>query len=142
MTARISARGIFSDLLGRDALEVAPAAGPGQRPHPPDVLRALVHSDRAPGVEQVEHVRALEGHVVRRQRQPGLEEPPALPLEVVEVPRCEVGVGLLELILRELNLISYGSIRDKRAAQLENLGSFVVKLLMDDPWRANVQFAD
>lgn len=59
----------------------------------------------------------------------------------------EYGIPLSTLklnarILRELNLISYGSIRDKRAAQLENLGSFVVKLLMDDPWRAMVQFAD
>jgi hypothetical protein len=57
----------------------------------------------------------------------------------------EIPLSTLKLnarILRELNLISYGSIRDKRAAQLENLGSFVVKLLMDDPWRANIQFAD
>jgi len=59
----------------------------------------------------------------------------------------EYGIPLSTLklnarILRELNLISYGSIRDKRAAQLENLGNFVVKLLMDDPWRALVQFAD
>ena len=59
----------------------------------------------------------------------------------------EYGIPLSTLklnarILRELNLISYGSIRDKRAAQLENLGNFVVKLLMDDPWRAQVQFAD
>lgn len=45
-------------------------------------------------------------------------------------------------ILRELNLISYGSIRDKRSAQLEPLGSFVMKLFMENPWRASVQFAD
>ncbi len=45
-------------------------------------------------------------------------------------------------ILRELNLISYGSIRDKRTAQLEPLGSFVMKLFLENPWRASVQFAD
>ena len=45
-------------------------------------------------------------------------------------------------ILRELNLISYGSIRDKRSAQLEPLGSFVMKLFLENPWRASVQFAD
>jgi hypothetical protein len=45
-------------------------------------------------------------------------------------------------ILRELNLISYGSIRNKRAAQLENLGRFILRLLIDDPRRATIQFAD
>ena len=45
-------------------------------------------------------------------------------------------------ILRELNLISYGSIRDKRTAQLESLGRFILRLLIDDPRRATIQFAD
>ena len=57
----------------------------------------------------------------------------------------EIPLSTLKLnarILRELNLISYGSIRDKRAAQLENLGRFVIRLLLDDPWRATIQFAD
>jgi hypothetical protein len=45
-------------------------------------------------------------------------------------------------ILRELNLISYGSIRDKKTAQLEPLGSFVMRLFMEDSYRAVVQFAD
>ena len=45
-------------------------------------------------------------------------------------------------ILRELNLISYGSIRDKRTAQLESLGSFILRLLLDDPCGATIQFAD
>ena len=59
----------------------------------------------------------------------------------------EYGIPLSTLklnarILRELNLISYGSIRDKKAAQLEPLGRFVMKLFMDDPYRAVVQFMD
>lgn len=59
----------------------------------------------------------------------------------------EYGIPLSTLklnarILRELNLISYGSIRDKKTAQLEPLGSFVMRLFMDDPYRAVVQFAD
>lgn len=57
----------------------------------------------------------------------------------------EIPLSTLKLnarILRELNLISYGSIRDKRAAQLEPLGNFVMKLFMENPWRATVQFAD
>ena len=45
-------------------------------------------------------------------------------------------------ILRELNLISYGSIRNKRTAQLEPLGNFVIKLFMEQPRMATVQFAD
>lgn len=45
-------------------------------------------------------------------------------------------------ILRELNLISYGSIRDKRTAQLESLGRFVLRLFLDEPYRATIQFAD
>ena len=45
-------------------------------------------------------------------------------------------------ILRELNLISYGSIRDKRTARLESLGRFILRLLLDDTRRATIQFAD
>ena len=45
-------------------------------------------------------------------------------------------------ILRELNLISYGSIRHKRTAQLESLGKFILRLLLDDTRRATIQFAD
>ena len=57
----------------------------------------------------------------------------------------EIPLSTLKLnarILRELNLISYGSIRDKRKAQVENLGRFVLRLLLDDPWGASIQFAD
>jgi hypothetical protein len=59
----------------------------------------------------------------------------------------EYGIPLSTLklnarILRELNLISYGSIHNKRSAQLENLGKFVLSLLIDDPWGASIQFAD
>jgi hypothetical protein len=59
----------------------------------------------------------------------------------------EYGVPLSTLklnarILRELKLISYGSIRDKRTAQLESLGRFILRLLLDDPRRATIQFAD
>ena len=46
----------------------------------------------------------------------------------------EYGVPLSTLklnarILRELKLISYGSIRNKRSARLEDLGSFVINLV-------------
>ncbi len=59
----------------------------------------------------------------------------------------EYGIPLSTLklnarILRELNLISYGSIRDKKTAQLEPLGRFVMRLFMEDPYRAVFQFAD
>jgi len=45
-------------------------------------------------------------------------------------------------ILRELNLITYGSIRDKKNARLGSLGRFVLRLLMDEPRRATIQFSD
>lgn len=45
-------------------------------------------------------------------------------------------------ILRELNLISYGSTRKKRPAEVEGLGSFVLKLLLSDPGPATISFAD
>ena len=59
----------------------------------------------------------------------------------------EYGVPLSTLklnarILRELNLISYGSIRDKRTAQLESLGKFILRLMLDEPKGAIIQFAD
>ena len=44
-------------------------------------------------------------------------------------------------ILRELNLISYGSIREKRHARVESLGSFVLRLLWDEPEAATIRFA-
>jgi hypothetical protein len=45
-------------------------------------------------------------------------------------------------ILRELNLISYGSIREKRDAQVEKLGSFVLGLMEDEDDGALIRFAD
>ncbi|MCW4051377.1 MAG: hypothetical protein NWE89_16770 [Candidatus Bathyarchaeota archaeon] len=48
----------------------------------------------------------------------------------------EYGIPLSTLklnarILRELNLISYGSIHNKQAAQLEDLGYFIMNVMMD-----------
>ena len=59
----------------------------------------------------------------------------------------EYGIPLSTLklnarILRELNLISYGNIRNKRPAQLENLGQFILRLMLDEPEEATIQFAD
>ena len=59
----------------------------------------------------------------------------------------EYGIPLSTLklnarILRELNLISYGSIRVKRKAQLENLGKFILRLLLDEPEEATIGFSD
>jgi hypothetical protein len=45
-------------------------------------------------------------------------------------------------ILRELNLISYGSIKKKQAARLEPLGSFVLRLIKDEPRKAIINFDD
>ncbi len=45
-------------------------------------------------------------------------------------------------ILRDLNLISYGSIHNRQTAQLERLGKFVIRILMDEPYRASIQFSD
>ena len=59
----------------------------------------------------------------------------------------EYGIPLSTLklnarILRGLNLISYGSVRKKRHAELEALGSFVLGLLMDDTGPVTIRFAD
>ena len=45
-------------------------------------------------------------------------------------------------ILRELNLVSYGSIHEKRDARVEKLGSFVLNLLEDEGEGALISFAD
>jgi len=42
-------------------------------------------------------------------------------------------------ILRELGLISYGSIRDRRPARLERLGVFVQRLLWGESERASLE---
>jgi len=57
----------------------------------------------------------------------------------------EIPLSTLKLnarILRELNLISYGSIREKRDAQVEKLGNFVLGLLEDEEDGALIRFAD
>jgi len=45
-------------------------------------------------------------------------------------------------ILRELNLISYGSIRDKKSARLEDLGRFVFGLLGERGGGAMLRYGD
>jgi len=59
----------------------------------------------------------------------------------------EYGIPLSTLklnarILRELKLISYGSIHNKRSARLENLGSFVVDLVNNGRGGLGIQFSD
>lgn len=59
----------------------------------------------------------------------------------------EYGVPLSTLklnarILRELQLISYGSIHNKRSARLEDLGSFVMGLVNHSRGGLGVQFSD
>jgi len=57
----------------------------------------------------------------------------------------EIPLSTLKLnarILRELNLISYGSIREKKTAEVEKLGSFVLRLLGHEPVGAMIRFAD
>jgi hypothetical protein len=44
-------------------------------------------------------------------------------------------------ILRKLNLISYGSIHEKRNARVEYLGLFVLRLLFDEPEATTIHFA-
>ncbi|MGD2142265.1 MAG: hypothetical protein PVH79_02150 [Candidatus Bathyarchaeota archaeon] len=45
-------------------------------------------------------------------------------------------------ILRGLNLISYGSRRDRRCAEVEKLGAFVLRLLRDEPSGVLLRFHD
>jgi hypothetical protein len=44
--------------------------------------------------------------------------------------------------VRELTLISYGSTREKRLAEVEKLGSFVLRLLGEEPVGTMIRFAD
>lgn len=58
---------------------------------------------------------------------------------------CDIPLSTLKLngrILRELNLISYGSTRDKRNAKVEALGTFVLRLLGNQTREATIHFAD
>jgi hypothetical protein len=63
----------------------------------------------------------------------GLSEEHGIPLSTLK---------LNARILRGLNLISYGSTGEKRCAEVEALGSFVLRLLVDDPGPATISFAD
>jgi hypothetical protein len=57
----------------------------------------------------------------------------------------EIPLSTLKLnarILRELNLISYGSTQEKKTAEVEKLGSFVLRLLDDEPGGTMIRFAD
>jgi hypothetical protein len=45
-------------------------------------------------------------------------------------------------ILRELKLISYGSRREKRCAEVESLGALVLRLLTDRSKGATIRFPD
>lgn len=58
---------------------------------------------------------------------------------------CEIPLSTLKLnarILRELNLISYGSIKNKREARLESLGSFIFGIIQGTPEEAMIEFSD
>jgi len=58
---------------------------------------------------------------------------------------CGIPLSTLKLnarILRGLKLISYGSVRKKRHAEVEALGSFVLGLLTGDTSQATINFAD
>ena len=59
----------------------------------------------------------------------------------------EYGVPLSTLklnarILRDLNLISYGSQSDRRNAKVELLGTFVLRLLWGEPEEATIRLPD
>ena len=58
---------------------------PGERTHPSHVRGSLGHPDSAPGVEQVERVRALQDHLKAGDHQAGVERP--LRLALVDVER-------------------------------------------------------
>ena len=58
---------------------------------------------------------------------------------------CGIPLSTLKLnarILRKLNLISYGSVWDKRVAKLETLGEFIHEIVTGAPEEAIIQFAD
>src|SRR6476469_10470317 len=96
-----SSRRMFLLLL----LEVELSDGAHQVAHAADVRGALGDGDSAACVEQVERVRALENEVVGGQRQAALDQALALRLVVVEVPRVQLDVGLLEVVMRPLALV-------------------------------------
>lgn len=59
----------------------------------------------------------------------------------------EFGIPLSTLklnarILRELNLISYGSTEKVKEAELRALGAFVIRLLSEEPEAAVIRFSD
>jgi hypothetical protein len=45
-------------------------------------------------------------------------------------------------ILRELNLISYGSLTHRKAARLENLGRFIYRVIDDETVTASARYSD
>ena len=59
--------------------------------------------------------------------------------------KFEIPMSTLKLnarILRDLNLISYGSEEGVREAELRALGSFIVNILRDEPEAAVIQLTN
>src|SRR5688500_1245958 len=70
-----------------------------------DVGSALGHRDRAARVEQVERVRALQHHLVGRQRTARFHEPLRLFLKTREEIKKQIGVRQFEVVARLLDLV-------------------------------------
>src|SRR5271154_70581 len=76
------------------------AAGFRQRTDPSDISSAFRHRDHAAGVEKVESVTRLDALVVGRQRQLLVEQTLAFLFGVREMPKQNLGVGMLEIMRR------------------------------------------
>ena len=92
-----------AERLAAGVVRLGHAAGQGA--HAQDVALALGHRNRLAGIEQVERVRGLEHPFVGRQREFDLEHPHALLLVRVELAEQLVDVGVLEVVLRLLDLV-------------------------------------
>src|SRR6185503_12526749 len=78
-------------------LQVGPGGQARHLPDAPDRRHALRDADRAPRLEQVEHVRALHDVVVARQDEPRLQQADGLAFELLEQLEEERRVRVLEV---------------------------------------------
>src|SRR5919106_4268144 len=92
-----SSQPISSSRLG-NGLQVELRDAPGEVADAADVRGTLSHRDGTAGVEQVEGVRALQHLVVGGERQPALEQVPALLLVLPEAPHEHLHGCLLEVV--------------------------------------------
>src|SRR5271163_651156 len=102
------------------------AARVGERPDPEDIGSALGHADRTSRIEEVEEMARFQALVVSRQREPMVDQRPALGLGIAEMHNEAGSIGKLKIVGREFLL---GALEDLAVCDTTRpAGSIVVEV--------------